>query len=195
MLTDDEAACSPDNSLIVSYDTDFVVASNTTVYIQANAGRAFVSLLSFFNVILLILFYASKAQYAMLLEHLERNQPLHTLKRVIFPEIGTIIQFCVEGFILFAHLPPGDFESPVLIIESVFYGQPRILKYPWIALSSLWCTLRLYTVVRLARDVTLAKWSSKKKLLERQSGVSINTAFALKVMMAESTNVFDSFVV
>jgi hypothetical protein len=165
------------------------------VYIQANAGRAFVSLLSLFNVILLIFLYISKAQYAMLLEHLERNQPLLTLKRVMFPQVGTIIQFCVEAFILFAHLPPGDFESPVLVIESVFYGQSRVLKYPWIALSSLWCTMRLYTVVRLARDVTLAKWSSKKKLLERQSGVSINTAFALKVMMAESTTVFVSSVV
>jgi hypothetical protein len=131
----------------------------------------------------------------MLVEHLERNQPLLSLKGVMFPQVITIIQFFVESFVLFAHLPPGDFDSPVLVIQSVFYGEPRVLKYPWIALSSLWCTLRVYTVVRLARDVTLAKWSSKKKLLERQCGVSIDTTFAIKVMMAESTIANVSFAV
>lgn len=186
MLSEDEAACPPDQTLLTSYDTDFVVARNTTVFERANIGKSFVSLLSVFNVILLVFLYISKAQYSMLLEHLERNQPLSTARRIIFPEISTLVQFVVEGFILFAHLPAGDFQSPVLVINSVFYGEARVLKYPWISLSSLWCTLRLYTVIRFARDVTLAKWSSKKKLLERQSGVSINTAFALKVMMAES---------
>ena len=186
-LQDGTAACAPDNSLLVSYDTDFVVARNTSVYVQANAGRAFVSLLSIANVVLLFILYVSKSQYQALLEHLERNESLSTTKRVIFPEISTVVQFVVEGFILFAHLPPGDFASPVLVINSVFYGQPRVLKYPWISLSSLWCTLRLYTCLRLARDVTLSKWSSKKKLLERESGVSFDTAFALKVMMAERT--------
>jgi hypothetical protein len=194
MLNDDEAACPPDNSLLTTYDTDFVVASNTTVFQQANIGKAFVSILSVLNVILLTFFYISKAQYAMLLEHLERNQPLSAAKRIMFPEVSTLVQFFVEGFILFVHLPSGDFKSPVLVINSVFYGEARVLKYPWIALSSLWCTLRLYTVVRFARDITLAKWSSKKKLLERQSGVSINTAFALKVMMAESKSMMAKFV-
>jgi hypothetical protein len=186
-LQDGTAACAPDNSLLVSFNTDFVVASNTSVYIQANAGRALVSLLSIANVVLLFILYVCKAQYQTLLEHLERNQSMSANKRVIFPEASTVLQFVVEAFILFAHLPPGDFESPVLVINSVFYGQPRVLKYPWISLSSLWCTLRLYTCLRLARDVTLSKWSSKKKLLERESGVSFDTAFALKVMMAEST--------
>jgi hypothetical protein len=87
---------------------------------------------------------------------------------------------------------PGIFESPVLVINSVFYGEARVLKYPWVALSSLFCTLRLYTALRLTRDITLAKWSSKKKLLERQSGITINTAFALKVIMDDSMSVFCS---
>jgi hypothetical protein len=187
LLPDDTAACAPNNALLATYDSDFVVAKNTTVYIQANAGRSLVSLLSIANVLLLCLLYFSKAQYQALLDHLERNQSLATTKRVIFPETLTVVQFLLEAFILFAHLPPGDFESPVLIINSVFYGEKRVLKYPWIALSSLFCTLRLYTVLRLARDMTLSKWSSKKKLLERQSGVTFDTAFALKVMMAERT--------
>ena len=187
LLEDETPACAPDNSLLVSFDTDFVVAGNTTVYVQANAGRALVSLLSISNIVLLLLFYISKAQYQALLDHLERNQSLATLKRVMFPEVLTLVQFVVEAFILFVHLPPGDFESPVLVIKSVFYGEERVLKYPWISLSSLFCTLRLYTFLRLARDVTLSKWSSKKKLLERDTGVSFDTAFALKVMMAEST--------
>ena len=191
-LEDESPACPPDNSLLVSYDTDFVVAFNTTVYIQANAGRAFVSLLSIFNVVLLLLFYICKAQKKMLLDHLERNEVLSSSKTVVFPEPATVAVFCLEAFILFAHLPPGNFESPVLVINSVFYGEARVLKYPWVALSSLFCTLRLYTALRLTRDITLAKWSSKKKLLERQSGITINTAFALKVIMDDSMSVFCS---
>lgn len=184
---DGKVACVPDDSLLVSFNTDYVVASNTSVYIQANAGRALVSLLSIFNVVFLTLFYITRAQYQLLLEHLERNNSLSSSRRAVFFELGTLLQFFVELFVLFVHLPPGDFESPVLVINSVFYGQETVLKYPWIALSSLFCTLRLYTLVRLARDITLAKWSSKKKLLERQSGITIDTTFAMKVMMAEST--------
>ena len=144
------------------------------------------SLLSLCNVFLLTTLYVVQSQYQALLEHLERNQTLADTKRILFPEVSTIVQYCAEAAILFLHLPPGNFDSPVLIINSVYYGQPRVLKYPWVALSSLFCTLRLYTVLKLARDLTLIKWSSKKKLLERQAGISINTAFALKVMMDES---------
>ena len=184
-LEDESLACTPDFSLLSTYNTDAVVAPGTDVYTKANYGRALLSLLSLCNVVLLTILYMVQAQYQALLDHLERNETLADTKRILFPELTTIVQYCVEAAILFLHLPPGEFKSPVLVIDSVYYGQPRVLKYPWISLSSLFCTLRLYTVLKLARDLTLVKWSTKKKLLERQAGISINTAFALKVMMDE----------
>ena len=106
MLSEDKAACPPDQTLLTSYDTDFVVARNTTVFERANIGKSFVSLLSVFNVILLVFLYISKAQYSMLLEHLERNQPLSTARRIIFPEIN----------------PPPNAYSSVLQCRGLFFG-------------------------------------------------------------------------
>jgi hypothetical protein len=200
------AVCVVDASLIVSVDTDPAVAYGTDAFWMSFYLNYAVSALSFCSVI--GLFYHAHLSRKLLAfsKHLEtkavgisNGEVQISLSLVLTPT------FWFQIFLVLLHMPPLPFDIPVLEFEHPYYTESKSLKYPWISLISAFVTLSqspvhhiithyffliippgVYFVLIYIRDRTIIEWSSKRRIVERKTGVNVDAIFVLKVLMSEA---------
>jgi hypothetical protein len=202
--------CVVDASLIVSTDTDFAVAYGTDAFWLSFYLNSAVSALSLFSVI--GLFYHAHLSRKLLAfsKHLETKSVgiSNTETHLSFSLVLTPT-FWFQVILVLIHMPPLPFDIPVLQFEHPYYTESKLLKYPWISLISAFVTLSwppfpiqspsttmslhyltlfsgVYFVLIYIRDRTIIEWSSKRRIVERKTGVNVDAIFVLKVLMSEA---------
>jgi len=178
------ASCIPDPTLIVSTDTEFVVAYGTSAFWTSFYLNAAVSILSALSIC--ALFYhahLSKKIFAFS-KHLEQNKNIDTVDT----KGATVytFSFWFQIFLLCMHMPPLPFDIPVLQFNHPYYTDSKLLKFPWIAIASAVVTLRVIFVIQYVKDRNLILWSAKRRIVERQTGIKVDAVFVIKVLMSEA---------
>lgn len=200
------SSCKVDIALIVSVDTDHAVAYGTNAFWMSFYLNAAVSTLSFLSV--LAIFYHAQLSKKLLAfsKRLEMKQAAANKTVVNLPSaLSPTLWF--QFALVIIHMPPLPFDIPVLEFEHPYYTESQLLKFPWISLISAVVTFSwipphlfnlffsllvlillsgVYFILTYIRDRTIIEWSSKRRIVERKTGVNVDAIFVLKVLMSEA---------